>query len=97
MNKINFKKWAFHFLIWVIVINIIIFYKSTRYTSVLIEQDNTGLAIFYLGVIATILLLMSLIFVVLSTIKKEQKNYQYWISVIGIILFGIFPIILNIL
>ena len=85
MNSVNFKKWSFHFMIWIIIINIISFYLTIGYMN---EE-----ALLYFGIIATILLVLSLIFIILSSIKKEKKNYQYWISLVGIFIFGVLPII----
>lgn len=93
MNNINFKKWAFHFMIWVLIINIISFYLTISYTSIFNEGDNTAEVLFYFGILGTILLLLSLIFIIFSTIKKEKKNYQYWISIVGLVIFGILPIL----
>ena len=93
MNNINFKKWAFHFMIWILIINIISFYLTISYTSIFNEGDNTAQVLFYFGILGTILLLLSLIFIIFSTIKKEQKNYQYWTSIVGLVIFGILPIL----
>lgn len=93
MNNINFKKWAFHFMIWILIINIISFYLTISYTSLFNEGDNTAEVLFYFGILGTVLLLLSLIFIIFSTIKKEKKNYQYWVSVVGLVIFGILPIL----
>ncbi|MBC3760055.1 MULTISPECIES: hypothetical protein [Flavobacteriaceae] len=93
MNNINFKKWAFHFMIWILIINIISFYLTISYTSIFNEGDNTAQVLFYFGILGTVLLLLSLIFIIFSTIKKEKKNYQYWTSIVGLVIFGILPIL----
>lgn len=93
MNNINFKKWAFHFMIWIFIINVISFYLTISYTSIFNEGDNTAEVLFYFGILGTVLLLLSLIFIIFSTIKKEKKNYQYWISIVGLVIFGILPIL----
>ncbi|WP_435139282.1 hypothetical protein [Formosa sp. A9] len=93
MNNINFKKWAFHFMIWILIINIISFYLTISYTSLFNEGDNTAEVLFYFGILGTVLLLLSLIFIIFSTIKKEKKNYQYWISIVGLVVFGVLPIL----
>lgn len=93
MSNINFKKWAFHFMIWIIIVNIISFYLTINYVDLFNEQDNTGEVLFYIGIIGVILLLLCSIFIVLSSINKEEKNYQYWVSIVGIFIFGILPII----
>ena len=93
MKNINFKKWAFHFMIWILIINIISFYLTISYTSLFNEGDKTAEVLFYFGILGTVLLLLSLTFIIFSTIKKEKKNYQYWIAVVGIVIFGVFPIV----
>ena len=93
MNNINFKKWAFHFMIWILIINVISFYLTIRYTSIFNEGDNTAEVLFYFGILGTVLLLLSLIFIIFSSIKKETKNYQYWSSIAGLVIFGIMPIL----
>jgi uncharacterized membrane protein YhdT len=93
MNSINFKKWAFRFTIWILILNIITFYLTINYVDFPGVKNNTGLTLFYFGILGSILLLLSIIFVIFSTIKKEKRNYQYWISIIGIAIFGILPLI----
>lgn len=97
MNNINFKKWAFHFMIWILIINVISFYLTVSYTSLFNEFNNTGQILLYLGILATVLLFMSLIFIIISSIKKEKKNYQYWSSIIGLVIFGTLPILASLL
>lgn len=93
MSNLNFKKWAFHFTLWIAVINIITFYLVVNYTGFPGSENNIGLGLFYFGILSSILLLLTTVFIVISTIQKEAKNYQYWISVIGIVLFGILPLL----
>lgn len=93
MDRINFKKWAFHFIIWVFIINIISFYLTVNYVNISGVENNTGLTIFFFAILASILLLLGIIFIIISTIKKEKRNYQFWISVIGVVLFGILPLV----
>lgn len=95
MNRINFKKWAFHFTIWIMIINIITIYNIINYTNFPGVADNMGLRLFLLGILSTILLLLSIAFIIISSIKKEERNYEYWTSVIGVFLFGILPIIID--
>ncbi|MEP0214666.1 MAG: hypothetical protein ABJD66_15720 [Cellulophaga sp.] len=89
MNSINFKKWAFHFSVWVVIINIITFYYKISYSSLFNTYNLDRL--FYLGALATLMLLLAIIFLVISTIKKEKRNYQYWLALGCIIIFGVLP------
>jgi len=84
MNSINFKQWAFQFMIWILIINVISFYLTISYTSIFNEGDKSLEILSFLGIIGTVLLLLSLIFIILSSIKKEKKNYQYWVSIVGL-------------
>ncbi|NRD20946.1 hypothetical protein HNV08_12890 [Winogradskyella eckloniae] len=93
MNSINFKKWAFHFMIWIVIINVISFYLTISYTSIFNAGGNTAEVIFHFGILGTVLLLLSLIFIIFSSIKKEKKNYQCWTSIVGLVIFGILPIL----
>jgi uncharacterized protein YhhL (DUF1145 family) len=95
MNKITFKDWAFRFTIWILVINIITFYLTINYVNFPGAENNTGLIIYYLGIISLVLLLLSIAFIAISSVKKEKKNYKYWVSIIGIILFGVLPLLSN--
>ena len=89
MNKFNFKKWAFRFTIWVLIINLTNFFLTVNYVDFPEIENNIGLTLFYFGALSIILTLLSVVFIVVSSIKKEDKNYQFWISVIGIVIFGI--------
>jgi CDP-diglyceride synthetase len=97
MKKINFKKWAFRFTIWILIINIITFYMTINYVDFQSFEKNTGLNLFYFGILNGILMILSVIFVIMSSVKKEKRNYQYWISIIGIVIFGIIPLTLNLI
>lgn len=93
MNIINFKKWAFHSTIGNVIINIMTFYVTLNHVDFPGVENNMSLTLFYFGMLSIILLLFSIIFSVLSIVKKEKRNYQFWISIIGILLFGILPLI----
>ncbi|WP_299157040.1 hypothetical protein [uncultured Tenacibaculum sp.] len=93
MNKINFKKWAFRFTIWLLILNTAIAYLIINHTDFPGVENNTGIRILFFSILSTILLILCITFIIISTIRKEQKNYQYWISVIGILIFGVFPFI----
>ena len=94
MDSINFKKWAFHFMIWILIIKVITLYLTSNNTSIFHSGNNTAEAYFYFGILETVLLLLCLIFIIISSIKKEKKNYQYWISIVGLVSIGILPTIL---
>lgn len=91
MDKISFKKWAFKFIIWIFIMNVVAFFINVNQ----LQFSETGLIVF--GSLSFIILMLSFIFIVISSIKKEKRNYEYWISVIGISLFGILPLFINFL
>ena len=95
MKEISFKKWAFHFIIWILVLNVIIIYLTISLVDFPRLENNTISVLLYLGILANILLFLSIVFIVISSIRNEKKNYQYWVSITGIILFGILPFILS--
>ncbi|SFC42632.1 hypothetical protein SAMN04489722_102402 [Algibacter lectus] len=95
MKEISFKKWAFHFIIWILVLNVIIIYLTISLVDFPGLENNTISVLLYLGILANILLFLSIVFIVISSIRNEKKNYQYWVSITGIILFGILPFILS--
>lgn len=78
-TNINFKKWAFHFMIWVVIINLIVAYLTARYVdrTAFGIIDNTKEVLLALGIVATTLLVLSFFFIIGSLINKEQKNYQF--------------------
>ena len=93
MNSINFKKWAFHFTIWNLIINVITLYLTVTYVNFPGIENNTIETLIYFGLIGLILLFLTIIAIIFSTIKKEKRNYQYWASIVGILIFGILPML----
>ncbi|WP_299680566.1 hypothetical protein [uncultured Dokdonia sp.] len=94
MDKISFKKWAFHFMIWVIIINSIIYYLTANYVNKLMAGDSVIVVISRLGLVGALLLVLTLLFIILSIVKKEKRNYQFWIAAVGIFLFGGFQLLM---
>ncbi len=92
--KINYKNWAFRFAIWIAIINVIVFYLVINTVS-LIGDVSYEKTIFYLGILATLMLVLCIIFIIISTIKKESKDYRYWLALTIILFFGIAPILLG--
>lgn len=89
MKRISFKKWAFHFSVWVIIINIITFYNEISYSSVFSTYSLDRLL--YLGILSTLMMLLAIIFLVISIIKKEKRNYQFWTALSCVLVFGVLP------
>jgi hypothetical protein len=95
MNKIIFKNWAFRFMIWIIIINVIVFYLTVTYVNFPGVENGTASTLFYLGLLSSILLLITIIFIVISIVIKEKRNYKFWMPIIGILILGILPLIAN--
>ncbi|MFT5077691.1 MAG: hypothetical protein ACI836_001033 [Saprospiraceae bacterium] len=97
MNKISYKKQAFRFTIWILITNLVTFFVAFYLTVSYVDfpgvENNTGLTLFYLEILSSLLILLSTMFIIFSNIKKESRNYQFWTSIIGIVLFGILPLI----
>ena len=84
--KIIFKNWALRFLIWVLIINLIITYlvaTGALWVNGAFEHETK---ILYLGYLAFFLFVLSIAFIVMSIVRKEPKDYRFWVS-IGLILF----------
>jgi len=79
-NETNYRKWSFKFLIYLIIINIAVFYIVVNFTNDS-EKFNSNLNI--ISIIGNLILLIGIILLGLSIIKKEKKNYQFYISIFG--------------
>ena len=86
MNTINYKKWAFHFTIWIVIVNVVIFWVTVNYNSLVYDPQSVQQTIWKLGLLTNLLLIGTILFLVISTVKKEKKNYQYWIAMVVAIL-----------
>ena len=67
---------------------------TATYFGLSLTYDNTREVIARLGLVATLLLVLTLLFIILSIIKKEKRNYQFWIAVVGVILLGGFSLLM---
>ena len=94
MNKINFKKWAFHFTIWSFIINGISLFFKINFNSITGEVYNYEERIFYLSILSQLMLLLAIVFLVISIVKKEKRNYQFWTTLVYALVFGIIPILI---
>jgi uncharacterized membrane protein len=96
-----FKNWSLRFLIYRIILEIllgIIYYN----TPVVLDlggqhQQNPNLAIQIFQFLIPLLSIIGLVFLGISIFKKEEKDFKFYIALIGHLLFLIFPLILFLL
>ncbi|CAL2103680.1 conserved membrane protein of unknown function [Tenacibaculum sp. 190130A14a] len=93
----NYKRWAFKFLIYLVVLNIAVAYLVINFAEGLHDSARFNQNMFIFSTIGTIILVTGVIFTILSIVKKEEKNYQYYISIVGYIFFLVLSIILPLL
>lgn len=79
-KKSNHKKWAFKFLIYILILNISTFYMS-------FSGNYIPLAIIACGLLALVLLIVGTVLTIMSIKNKEQRNYQFYGSIIGYSIF----------
>lgn len=89
-KETNFKKWSFKLLVYVIIINLVIAYLVARFMPLIHNVETFNLRLLILGIVANVLWLIGLVLMILSVVKKETKNYQYYFSVLGYPLYIIF-------
>lgn len=90
----NYKRWAFNFLIYLVILNIAVAYVVINFAEGLHDSVRFSQNMLIFSVIGTVILIAGIIFTILSIVKKEEKNYQYYISIIGYIFFTVSSIIL---
>ncbi|PHR86709.1 MAG: hypothetical protein COA80_19435 [Leeuwenhoekiella sp.] len=60
-----------------IIVNIAIYYLTSNFVN---DGSSEPTNIFYLTLVAFILLLLTLIFLIVSIVKKEERDYKFWFS-----------------
>lgn len=83
MKYINYNKWAFHFLIWIAIICVLQFYLTINFNTFTYNQIRFMEVMQYFEIIAFMLFLAIILFLILSTIYKKERNYQFWIALLG--------------
>lgn len=81
-KKTNYKKWGFKVFIYIILLNILVAYM-------VFQGNYHPLAIFACSVLATLLLMLGIVLTIMSIKNKEEKNYQYYVSIWGYSIFVI--------
>jgi len=90
--QITYKNWAFRFTVWIIIINIAAFWMTLHYNSLLYDQSQVIKKVWLLSLLGNLLLVGIILFLILSIVKKEKRNYKFWISLLVSVL-----LILNII
>ena len=92
-TKTNYKKWSFKFLIYIVLLNFLIAFiaiNALTTTTLKIQldgyetpKDNMDTYLMIISIMLTLLLISGIILTILSVKNKEDKNYQYKVSVWG--------------
>jgi len=91
-NETNYKKWSFKFLIYLIIINIAVFYMVVNFANGFDDSEKFNSNLNIISIIGNSILLIGIILLGLSIIKKEKKNYQFYVSFFGYSIFLILVI-----
>lgn len=86
-SQTSFKKWSFRLFIDLLFSQALLFYHITT------SAFPQGLVILIFSILSWLFLLGGSVFLILSIVKKEQKNYQYWIAIVGFPLYLIFTVV----
>lgn len=89
----NYKKWAFKLLIYLIIINITVAYLVFNYAVGIHDAGRFQQNIMILALVGNIILIVGTVLTILSIKNKEEKNYQYYASVIGYLLFIVLTVL----
>ena len=104
MKNTNYRKWAFKFLIYVVLLNILVAYmvaNAAVSTNVVITLDgfetpkNTSIQyVGFLSLLGNVLFIAGIVLTILSVKSKEEKDYKYKVSIWGYPIFLIVTLIL---
>lgn len=93
----NYKRWAFKLLMYLVVLNVAVAYLVVNFAEGWHDSVRFNQNMFIFSIIGTVIHFAGVIFTILSIVKKEEKNYQYYISIIGYIFFTVSSIIVPLL
>ncbi len=79
----NFKSWSFRLLIYLLIINIVVFYMVVNFDDGFDNSEKFNQNLYILSMIGNLILLIGVVLTIFSVVKREEKNYQYYTSVIG--------------
>lgn len=93
MKETKYKKWSFRLLIYLIIINVLAAYLVINFVDGFHDIGRFEQNIGILSLMTNLILIIGIVFTVLSIKKKEQKNYQYYFSIIGYPIFLIMTLV----
>ena len=94
----NYKKWSFKFLIYIVLLNVVVAYLiATTPIGFGNSRETLGVRLMVLSVISIGLLIVGVILTILSVTNKEEKNYQYNVSVYGYPIYILINLVLSFL
>lgn len=79
----NYKKWSFRFFIYIILLQCVAFYRTINFAAGIDDTADFELKTSILSLVNILLFIVGVIFTILSIVKKEKKDYKYFISIIG--------------
>ncbi|WP_272149862.1 hypothetical protein [Tenacibaculum aiptasiae] len=79
----NYKKWSFKLFLYLIIINIVIAYLVINYIHLVHDSSRFNQNIGILSIVGNLILIAGIVLTILSIVNKEEKNYQFYISIIG--------------
>ena len=82
----NYKKWAYKLFIYMFFTNILVAYMT-------IQGNYQIWAVLICSALASVLMIIGSFLTLLSILNKEEKNYQYHISLWGYLIFIILTIV----
>jgi len=94
----NYKKWSFKFLIYVVLLNVLIAYLTV--TTPIGLGDNGEMLSVRVSILSLLilgLLVSGIVLTIMSVKNKEEKNYQYKVSIYGYPIFILINLIFGFL
>ncbi len=90
----NYRKWAFRFLIYLVLLFAIGFYLFPSNLAAS-EFGDLQQKLFILGWILKIFLCIGIFFTIMMIRNNETRDYKYWISLFGISFFFVATVVFN--
>jgi|694.fasta_scaffold00525_17 hypothetical protein len=97
MNGIIYKNWAFRFFVYFFIINVILFFTTVYYTNLYVDNYSGGKSFNYLiiNILNIIFFIGVIVFLIASFIRKEKRDFKFYIPLFGIFLIYLLIILLE--